>query len=114
MPKTEFFRRIEALWQSCPTASHALVCGTSRHHAELAYLSNLVPKLDPAVAILSRAGEPRLFVGGGPNMLPFAREHDCGDALAPTICVNHLRHCRVQDRGGCANGGEFSRRFAAH
>jgi hypothetical protein len=94
MPKTEFFRRIEALWQSCPTASHALVCGTSRHHAELAYLSNLVPKLDPAVAILSRAGEPRLFVGGGPNMLGAARPLTWIADVAP---LQELERVRLSD-----------------
>jgi len=73
MPQAEFARRLEALWQQCPGASHALVCGTSRHHAELAYLTNLVPKLEPAVALVSRTAAPRLFVGGGPNMLDAAR-----------------------------------------
>src|SRR3954452_25589943 len=73
MPKAEFLRRIAAVWQRCPDASRALVFGNSRHHAELAYLTNLVPKLEPAVALLSRSDEPRLFVGGGPNMLGAAR-----------------------------------------
>ena len=73
MPKAEFLRRIEALWQNCPEASRAIVYGNSRHHAELAYLTNLVPKLEPAVALLSRTDAPRLFVGGGANMLGAAR-----------------------------------------
>jgi hypothetical protein len=73
MPKAEFVRRVDALWQSCPEASRALVYGNSRHHAELAYLTNFVPKLEPAVALLSRSDEPRLFVGGGANMLRAAR-----------------------------------------
>src|SRR3954471_5869704 len=73
MPKAEFLRRIAALWQRCPTASRALVYGNSRHHAELAYLTNFVPKLESAVALLSRSDEPRLFVGGGANMLAAAR-----------------------------------------
>src|SRR5215218_7395400 len=73
MPKAEFLRRVAALWQRCPSASHALVYGNPRRHAELAYLTNFVPKLEPAVALLSRSDEPRLFVGGGPNMLRAAR-----------------------------------------
>src|SRR3954470_23230409 len=73
MPKAEFLDRIAALWQRCPTASCVLVYGNSRHHAELAYLTNFIPKLEPAVALLSRSDEPRLFVGGGPNMLGAAR-----------------------------------------
>jgi hypothetical protein len=73
MPEAEFRRRIEALWRSCPGASRALVYGSPRHHAELAYLTNLVPKLEPAVVLVSRTSEPRLFVGGGANMLGAAR-----------------------------------------
>jgi hypothetical protein len=73
MPEAEFLRRIAALWQSCPGASRALIYGSPRHHAEIAYLTNLVPKLEPAAALLSRSGQPRLFVGGGANMLAAAR-----------------------------------------
>jgi hypothetical protein len=69
MPATEFHHRIETLWRSIPGAARALVYGTPRHHAELAYLTNLVPKLEPAAALLSRADPPLLFVGGGANML---------------------------------------------
>src|SRR5215217_806788 len=83
MPKAEFLRRIEALWQSCPDASRALVYGSPRHHAELAYLTNFVPKLEPAVALLSRSDEPRLFVGGGANMLGAARPLTWIEDLAP-------------------------------
>jgi len=83
MPKAEFLRRIEALWQSCPDASRALVYGSPRHHAELAYLTNFVPKLEPAVALLSRSDEPRLFVGGGANMLGAARPLTWMENLAP-------------------------------
>jgi hypothetical protein len=73
MPKAEFLCRIDELWQSCPDASRALVHGNPRHHAELAYLTNFVPKLEAAVALLSRSDEPRLFIGGGANMLGAAR-----------------------------------------
>jgi hypothetical protein len=73
MPKAEFLGRIDGLWQSCPDASRALVYGNPRHHAELAYLTNFIPKLEPAVALLSRSDQPRLFVGGGANMLGAAR-----------------------------------------
>jgi len=73
MPKAEFLCRIDELWQSCPDASRALVYGNPRHHAELAYLTNFIPKLEPAVALLSRSDQPRLFVGGGANMLGAAR-----------------------------------------
>jgi Xaa-Pro aminopeptidase len=73
IPRSEFVERIEALWQSHPQAEHAIVYGNSAHHAELAYFTNFVPKLDAAVALLSRAHERRLLVGGGANMLGAAR-----------------------------------------
>src|SRR5205085_5480573 len=54
-----------------------------RHHAELAYLTNLVPKLEAVVALLSRNGEPRLFLGGGPNMVGAAKPLTWITDLAP-------------------------------
>ena len=54
-------------------SERAIVYGNAAHHAELAYLTNLVPKLEPALALLSRTEPPRLFVGGGANMLGAAR-----------------------------------------
>ena len=73
MPKQEFTRRIEALWRINPEAPCAIVYGDRNHHAELAYLTNLVPKLEAAVALLFPSGEHELYVGGGPNMLDAAR-----------------------------------------
>jgi hypothetical protein len=94
MPQAEFARRLEALWQRCPGAWHALVCGTSRHHAELAYLTNLVPKLEPAVALVSRAAAPRLFVGGGPNMLDASRPLTW---IADVVPIRELERVRLAD-----------------
>jgi Xaa-Pro aminopeptidase len=73
MPRQEFERRIDALWAHDPQAGHAIVFGNSRHHAALAYFTNLTPKLEAAVALLSRRGAHRLFVGGGVNMIDAAR-----------------------------------------
>jgi Xaa-Pro aminopeptidase len=73
MPRAEFTRRIDTLWAGNPEAARAVVYGNSRHHAELAYFTNLVPKLGPAVALLSRTGEHRMFVGDAVNMLGAAR-----------------------------------------
>jgi hypothetical protein len=91
MPRSEFAERIDVLWQSYPQAERAIVYGNSAHHAELAYFTNLVPKLDASVALLSRAHEQRLLVGGGANMLGAARPltwienasplKDIGDAI---------------------------------
>jgi Xaa-Pro aminopeptidase len=73
MPRAEFDRRIDALWAGASTAERAIVYGNSRHHAELAYFTNLIPKLGPAVALLSRTGQHRIFVGDAANMLGAAR-----------------------------------------
>ena len=73
MPQVEFSRRIDAFWQSAPDAARAIVYGDAAHHAELAYLTNLTPKLEASVAVLTQGEAPRLFVGGGPNMLGAAR-----------------------------------------
>jgi Xaa-Pro aminopeptidase len=73
MPRAEFTRRIDALWAHAPAAERAIIYGNSRHHAELAYFTNLIPKLGPAVALLSRTGPHRMFVGDAANMLGAAR-----------------------------------------
>jgi hypothetical protein len=104
MPKEEFLGRIEALWRSCPTASQAMVYGNSRHHAELAYLTNLVPKLEPAVVLLSRTDEARLFVGGGANMLGAARPLTWITDIAP---LRELERVRMAD-GLLIGGGYMS------
>jgi Xaa-Pro aminopeptidase len=73
MPREEFARRLDALWRRDPRAERAIVYGTSHRHAELAYFTNVAPKLEAVAALLSRSGEHRLFVGGGVNMLDAAR-----------------------------------------
>ena len=83
MPESEFTRRIDTLWQVHPTATRAIVYGSPRHHAELAYLTNLVPKLEAAVALLTRDTEPKLFLGGGPNMVGAAKPLTWISDLAP-------------------------------
>ncbi len=83
MPKEEFLRRIDALWQIAPAVSQAIIFGSPAHHAELAYLTNHIPKLEPTAALLTRAGAHRLFVGGGANMLGAARPLSFITELAP-------------------------------
>src|SRR5947209_11146193 len=83
MPREEFARRIDALWRAFPEAPCAIVYGSPRHHAELAYLTNLVPKLEAAVALLTRNTEPKLFLGGGPNMVGAAKPLTWVSDLAP-------------------------------
>jgi Xaa-Pro aminopeptidase len=95
MPETEFNARIETLWQSVPEAERVFVYGTPRHHAELAYLTNLVPKLEPALALFSRTELPRLLVGGGPNMLGASR---------PLTWLSNVAPLRAMDNVDKSNG----------
>lgn len=91
MPKDEFLRRIASLLSRRPGAKHALVYGDQRHHAELAYLTNFVPKLEAGLALLSLEDVPRLFVGGGTNMLDAARPLTWIKDLALLRQIEHLR-----------------------
>jgi hypothetical protein len=68
-PRAEFDRRIDALWAAFPNASQAIVFGSAARHAELAYLTHFVPKLEPGIALLTRDGQHKLLFGGGPNMI---------------------------------------------
>jgi Xaa-Pro aminopeptidase len=73
MPREEFLGRIAALWNVCDRkVAGAIVFGSSRQHAELAWLTHFTPKLEPGLAIIPKHGARRLFVGGGVNMLPAA------------------------------------------
>jgi hypothetical protein len=81
----DYARRIDELWRATRARGvpNAVVFGSPAHHAELAYFTNFVPKLEPAVALLRRIGEPRLFVAGGLNMLDAARPLTFVADLAP-------------------------------
>ena len=82
LPKDEFLGRIAALWRAIdPGIAGVVVYGSPRDHAELAYLTHIAPKLEPVIALIPRAGEPRLLVGGGANMIGSAR---------PLTWVEHL------------------------
>ena len=85
LPKHEFLARGQALWQkiSDPTCSAVIVYGDSRNHSELAYLSNFVPKLGPALMFIPREGEPKLLVSGAPNMLSAAKRLTWMEGIEP-------------------------------
>jgi hypothetical protein len=68
-PKATFDARIATLWDAFPSATQAIVFGSAARHAELAYLTNFVPKLEPGIALLSRDSSHKLLFGGGPNMM---------------------------------------------
>jgi Xaa-Pro aminopeptidase len=83
MPKDEFLGRISALWRASPSAAGAIVYGDRAQHAELAYLTGFTPKLEAALALIPRVGEPRLLVGGGVNMLQAAKPLTWVESLRP-------------------------------
>ena len=83
MPKEEFLNRISALWRASPSAAGAIVYGDRAHHAELAYLTGFTPKLEAALALIPRVGEPRLLVSGGVNMLQAAKPLTWIESLRP-------------------------------
>jgi len=111
LPQGEFLDRIQALWNSTSEMNClvVIVYGDSRNHAELAYLSNFVPKLGPAVMFIPREGEPRLLVSGAPNMLAAAKRltwverveplRDAGKTIARWL-NERTSGCRVALVGG--------------
>jgi len=84
MPREDFLTRIAALWGVCDgDVAGAIVFGNARHHAELAWLTGFTPKLEAGLALIPRHGAPRLFVGGGVNMLPAAQPLTWVESLLP-------------------------------
>jgi hypothetical protein len=84
LPKDEFLARIAAFWSGCdPSIGSVVIYGSPRDHAELAYLTHFTPKLEPAIALIPRAGEPRLLVGGGANMIGAAKPLTFVETLLP-------------------------------
>ena len=84
LPKDDFLGRIAAFWRGCdPGIGGVVVYGSPRDHAELAYVTHFTPKLEPAIALIPRAGEPRLLVGGGANMIGAAKPLTWVETLLP-------------------------------
>lgn len=73
LPLREFQARLSALWRDAGQAGGAIVYGDAADHAALAYLTHFTPKLEPAIALLSRDGDAKLLVGGGINMISAAK-----------------------------------------
>jgi Xaa-Pro aminopeptidase len=121
LPKGEFLARSRALWKkiSDPTCSAVIVYGDSRDHAELAYLSNFIPKLGPAMMFISREGEPKLLVSGAPNMLPAARRltwiegveplRDAGKTIAGWLNEGIDSELTTAGRRAALIGGDYMR-----
>ena len=83
MPREEFDARIRAFWSRIPESvgSFAVVYGDSRHHAELTYLTNFVPKVRSAMAIVPREGEPVILLQGSRNSFSYAERLGCYKSL---------------------------------
>lgn len=83
IPRKDYDDRLAALWRDHEGAGGAIVYGNSRDHAALFYLTHFTPKLEAAIALIPRRGEPQMLIGGGPNMLPAAKPLTFISALAP-------------------------------
>jgi len=73
IPREDYDARLAALWRDHENAGGAIVYGDSRNHAALAYFTHFTPKLEAAMALIPRRGEPQMLIGGGVNMLPAAK-----------------------------------------
>jgi Xaa-Pro aminopeptidase len=83
IPREDYDDRLAALWRDHEEAGGAIVYGDSSNHAALAYLTHFTPKLEAALALIPRRGEPQMLIGGGINMLPAAKPLTFISALAP-------------------------------
>ena len=83
LPRRDYDDRLATLWRNYPNAGGAIVYGNSRNHAALAYLTHFMPKLEAAIALMPRHGEPQMLIGGGVNMLPAAKPLTFISQLAP-------------------------------
>lgn len=83
LPRQDYDDRLAALWRDHADAAGAIVYGNSRDHAALAYLTHFTPKLEAALALIPRHGEPLMLIGGGVNMLPAATPLTFISQLAP-------------------------------
>ena len=108
LPRNEFLGRIAAFWRAAdPGIGGVAVYGSPRDHAELAYLTHATPKLEPIVALIPRAGEPRLLVGGGANMIGAAKPLTWVENLLPLRDVGQTIARWARETGPLAliNGG---------
>jgi Xaa-Pro aminopeptidase len=83
LPRQDYEDRLVALWRDHPNAGGAIVYGNSHDYAALAYLTHFTPKLEAAIALMPRHGEPQMLVGGGINMLAAAKPLTFISQLAP-------------------------------
>ncbi len=83
IPREDYDDRLAAVWRDHDNAGGAIVYGNSRDHAALFYLTHFTPKLEAAIALIPRRGEPQMLIGGGPNMLPAAKPLTFISTLAP-------------------------------
>src|ERR1700685_3220571 len=75
LPIAEFETRLAAVRSALAghAASALIVHGNSAEYGALAYLTNFVPKLGPAFALVSPNAPVRLLVSGSPTMLSAAQ-----------------------------------------
>jgi Xaa-Pro aminopeptidase len=83
IPREDYNDRLAAVWRDHDDAGGVLVYGNSHDHGALAYLTHFTPKLEAALALIPRHGEPQMLIGGGVNMLQAAKPLTFISTLAP-------------------------------
>jgi Xaa-Pro aminopeptidase len=84
LPKAEFEERMATLWKQVPPNVAGIAAyGDRRSNAELAYLTNFIPKLRDGLALIPRNGEAQLLVAGAGNMMPIAARQTWVEKLTP-------------------------------
>lgn len=84
LPKQEFEERLAALWKQLPAEVGGIAAfGDRRSNAELAYLTNFIPKLRDGMVVITREGQAKLFVAGAGNMMPIAARQTWVENLTP-------------------------------
>ncbi len=73
-PKSEFAERIDALWKTLsPAVAGVLIYADPRHNGELAYFTNYIPRLEPALVLIPRKGDPIMLPSDPPSMWSSAK-----------------------------------------
>ena len=101
-PKAEFAARIDAFWETVSDAfAGVLIYADPRHNAELAYFTNYIPRLEPALALISRKGDPIMLPSDPPNMWSAAKRVTWVENFVPLKKLNEaLPAWRTGPNGG--------------
>ena len=62
------------MWETqSPAVAGVLIYADPRHNGELAYFTNYIPRLEPALALIPRKGDPIMLPSDPPSMWSSAK-----------------------------------------